>query len=169
MSTSAENSKMALQYIEPTEVELSLDHFTGLNYKNLKTGETFEDIQVKLMFPLSKKDHFLVLFNEDGEIGIIYSLDQLKPEYRQVVDEVLERRYFVPEITQVVKVEEKYRLVHWKVITDRGPMDFYTRTRHDIVVKGTRIYIRDIDYNRYLIRDYKALSTQSQRELSSEI
>src|SRR5690554_3500754 len=111
MSTSAENSKMALQYIEPTEVELSLDHFTGLNYKNLKTGETFEDIQVKLMFPLSKKDHFLVLFNEDGEIGIIYSLDQLKPEYRQVVDEVLERRYFVPEITQVVKVEEKYRLV----------------------------------------------------------
>ncbi|HZK34948.1 MAG TPA: DUF1854 domain-containing protein, partial [Bacillota bacterium] len=111
----------------------------------------------------------LILFNEDGEIGIINSLEELKPSYRQVVDEILENRYFVPEIVEVVKVEEKFRLVHWKVITDRGPMDFYTRTRHDIVVKGTRIYIRDIDSNRYLIRDYKALSNQSQKEISSEI
>ncbi|HZK34013.1 MAG TPA: hypothetical protein VFD33_01720, partial [Bacillota bacterium] len=62
MSMDGQRAGMALEYIEPTEVELFVDRFTGLNYRNLKSGETFEDIQVKLMFPLSNRNHFLILF-----------------------------------------------------------------------------------------------------------
>lgn len=161
--------EMELNFLDPADTEFTIDKFTGLNYKNKATGETFEDVQVKLMFPLTNKNHYLVISHEGRELGIIQNLDDLAPESRRVIDEILEKRYFVPEILQIHSVEEKYRLIHWKVTTDRGPMEFYTRTRNDIIVKGTRVYIRDIDSNRYYIKDHTKLSPQSQRELSSEI
>lgn len=160
---------MELNFLDPSDTELIIDRFTGLNYRNKATGEVYEDIQIKLMFPLTNKNHYLVLFHEGREIGIIQSLDELSHECRRVIDAVLEKRYFVPEIIQIHSVQEKYRLIHWKVTTDRGYMEFYTRTRNDIIVKGTRVYIRDIDSNRYYIKDHTKLSPQSQRELSSEI
>ncbi len=169
MTDKSSEGKMTLDYIDPGQLEFFLDRFTGLNYRNKNTNETYEDIRIRRMFPLSQRDKFLLLSNEEGELGIIYSIDELEPDYRQLLYKVLDDQYFVPEIKSVEKVEEKYRLIHWQVVTDRGPMEFYTRTRNDIVVKGTRVYIRDIDSNRYLIRDHTALSPKSQRELSSEI
>ena len=164
-----ENVQMTLDFLEPSAIELKVDPFMRVKLYNSATQETHEDIEFKMMFPLSNKNGFLVLYHEDREIGVIRDYRELKNDSRKVIEDILGKHYFVPVITQVLNVTEKYRLVHWDVETDRGKLDFYTRTRNDVVVKDNEVYIRDIDSNRYLIKDHTKLSPQSQRELSSEI
>jgi len=164
-----DNTKMQLDFVDPAALELKMDEFKRVCLMNHATGEYFEDVELKLMFPLSNRNRFLAAYKDGREVALIRDFRQMNPGSRQVVAEVLDKHYFIPEIINVRKVEEEYRMIHWYVDTNRGPLDFYTRTRNDVVVKGRRIYIRDIDSNRYLIGDVTKLSPESQREISSEI
>ncbi len=164
-----DNAVMKVDFLNPSSLEFRLDSYMRLNLHNKTTKEIMEDVDLKLMFPLTHRTGYLEIFNGAEEFGVIRDLKELSPKSQKVIEEVLEQRYFVPEITQIRKVIEKYRLVYWEVLTDRGEMNFYTRTRHDIVVKENQVFIRDIDSNRYLIRDITKLSPQDQKELSPEI
>ncbi|MGB4388614.1 MAG: DUF1854 domain-containing protein, partial [Caldicoprobacterales bacterium] len=95
MTDKSSEGKMTLDYIDPGQLEFFLDRFTGLNYRNKSTNETYEDIRIRRMFPLSQRDKFLLLSNEEGELGIIYSIDELEPDYRQLLYKVLDDQYFV--------------------------------------------------------------------------
>ena len=164
-----DNAVMKVDFLNPSSLEFRLDSYMRLNLHNKMTREIMEDVDLKLMFPLTYRTGYLEIFSGAEEIGVIRNLKELSPKNQKVIEEVLGQRYFVPEIIQIRKVIEKYRLVYWEVLTDRGEMNFYTRTRHDIVVKENQVFIRDIDSNRYLIRDITKLSPQSRKELSPEI
>lgn len=161
--------EMTLQFLDPCSVRIQKDQYNKLKYVNKSTGEVFYDVEIKLMFPLSQKAHYIGIYKDNEELGIIDNYRHLNPETRKLVAELMDKQYFIPHITKVLSIEEEFRLIHWKVETNRGPLDFYTRTRNDVVVKGREVYIRDIDSNRYLIRDYTKLDRQSQKNLSSEI
>jgi hypothetical protein len=164
-----DNAVMKIDFLNPSSLEFRLDSYMRLNLYNKTAREIMEDADLKLMFPLTHRTGYLEIFNGEEEIGVIRNLKDLSSKNQKVIEEVLEQRYFVPEITQIRKVIERYRLVYWEVLTDRGEMNFYTRTRHDIVVKENQVFIRDIDSNRYLIRDITRLSPQSRKELNPQI
>ena len=71
----------------------------------------------------------------------------------------------------MLEVTDKYGVLRFRVMTDRGEISFNIRNRHsDIKNLGSnRIIIRDADDNRYEIPDYKALDVKSQRLLFSYV
>lgn len=120
----AKDAHMLLDFIDPAVVELKIDEFKRICFKNRATGQCYEGVEIKLMFPLSNKNRFLAIYKDGSEVALIRDYRQMNPDSRQVVADVLDKQYFIPEITRVRKVEEEYRLIHWHVDSDRGPLDF---------------------------------------------
>lgn len=50
-----ENVQMTLDFLEPSAIELKVDPFMRVKLYNSATQETHEDIEFKMMFPLSKE------------------------------------------------------------------------------------------------------------------
>lgn len=116
-------------------------------------------------FPFSDRRHYIALFEGlKGEIGVIYDPHQLDAESRRVLDQILDRRYFVPIIQRVKWLKEEYSVVYWSVETNLGPRDFACRGLRDAVteLEERRLIITDVDGNRFEIPDYDELSRAAQ-------
>ena len=116
-------------------------------------------------FPLSDPRRFLsVRDSANKEVGLITNPDELDKENRQLVEEDLERRYFMPAVKRIVIAKERFGTVDWTMETDRGICRFTTRNLRENVQRPApgRIILNDVDGNRYDIRDVAALSTESQ-------
>ncbi len=119
-------------------------------------------------FPLSDRRHYVALFDgPTGEIGVIYDPRKLDEDSRTLLDEMLERRYFIPVIERVRSVREEYAVVYWSVETNLGRRDFVCRGLRDSVneLSDGRLLITDVDGNRFEIPDYTVLSRAVQTVL----
>lgn len=152
------------------------DHIT--KYENnlvtltLENGESFEKLEPRRLFPVSRIDNYITLLAEDGkEIAIIRSFDALNKESAEVIRDSINDYYLVPYITQIFSITEKSGTLVWNVETNRGFKSFEIRDRnHDIrVYKDGRIRVRDSDDNRYVIEDYHTLDKHSRHQLISDI
>ena len=99
-----DNAVMKVDFLNPSSLEFRLDSYMRLNLHNKTTKEIMEDVDLKLMFPLTHRTGYLEIFNGAEEFGVIRDLKELSPKSQKVIEEVLEQRYFVPEITQIRKV-----------------------------------------------------------------
>ena len=82
---------------------------------------------------------------------------------RVLLEEELDRRYFVPRITGVKSVKEEFGYQYWDVETTAGPREF---TMNDlssnlIPLKEKQVLLLDIDGNRYLIPDLTRLEAKA--------
>ena len=144
------------------------------NLVNLTTadGKTYEKLEPRRLFPVSRQDSYITLLNEDGiEIAIIKSLADLNPESLDVVQYSLNDYYLVPHISKIFSIAEKNGKTHWVVETERGIKEFDIRNRnHDIrVYKDGRVRVRDSDDNRYVITDYNLLDKHSKNQLIADL
>ena len=117
-------------------------------------------------FPLTRAGHMVAVRDEAGEeLGMIESLPALDAESRRVLAEVLERSYFMPLVTDIHDIREELNVVTWEVETDRGARTFEVRhVLHNIRRMGRRrIVIKDVDGNRYEVRDWLRLPPLAQR------
>lgn len=136
------------------------------------SGEKFENLEPRRLFPVSGLTKYITLLDKDGnEKAIIRTINNLMPESQKVIEECLEQYYLVPKILKVIDTSEKYGIIKWIVNTDRGNKFFEIRNRnHDIkVLYDGRILIRDSDDNRYEITDYKNLDKKSLTHLISYV
>ena len=122
-------------------------------------------VLVMCSFPLSRPQEFVSL--RDGsnrEIGLIERLRDLDPESRRIAEEEIERRYFLPEITAIYRLEGHFGTYDWEVETDRGRRAFVVRGRseHIIQLPPHRVAITDVLGNRYQVKDYTRLDRKSQ-------
>ena len=122
-------------------------------------------LMVMCSFPLSRPRDFVSL--RDGsnrEIGLIEHLGDLDRESRHIADDEIERRYFLPEITAVRKLEGHFGTYDWHVETNRGPRSFVVRGRgeHIVQLPPHRVAITDVLGNRYQIPDTTHLDRKSQ-------
>ncbi|MFO7899799.1 MAG: DUF1854 domain-containing protein [Planctomycetota bacterium] len=116
-------------------------------------------------FPLTHRQRMISVRDSEGaEIGILDDIRRLDPNSRTVVDHELERTYFMPRVTDVLDIEEDLNVVEWDVETDKGPRRFQVRSvRKNVRRFGRRrVVIKDVDGNRYEIRDWTALPRLSQ-------
>ena len=122
-------------------------------------------LKVMCAFPLSKPHEYVSL--RDGanrELGLIEDLKSLDRDSRRIVEEEIERRYFLPEITAIYRLEGHFGTYDWEVDTDRGHRSFVVRGRSEHIVQlpPCRVAITDVLGNRYQISDYAALDRKSQ-------
>jgi len=117
-------------------------------------------------FPLTRPGQMVSIRDEEGdEIGILRGVGGLDPRSRRVMDEELERAYFMPRIRDILDIQEELNVVTWEVETDRGPRHFEVRNvRQNVRRMGNRRFvIRDVDGNRYEIHDWADLPPAAQR------
>jgi hypothetical protein len=129
---------------------------------------SFPKVGVMRAFPLSERNRFYsVRDGGDNEIGLIVSPTDLSAESQNLIDEDLQRRYFVPSVKKIVSAKERFGTVEWAVETDRGVCHFTTQNLRENVQRPTaaRIILNDVDGNRYDIRNLDELSRESQEIL----
>ena len=124
---------------------------------------TYEDVRPVRAFPLGNARRLIGITDADGKhIGLIKDLDDCDAQTRHLLEEELDKRYFIPTVTEVISFKIKMGVHSWEVVTDRGPRVFDVRERDDYrLVPPTRLLIRDVDGNRYEIPDYSALDVKT--------
>lgn len=133
--------------------------------------ESGEEIPVRPMraFPLSDPEHYVVLLDSDGnEVALIEDLVDIHPRPRALLRQELEKSYFLPAIVRVLEITDDFGIQRWEVETDRGARVFEVRSREDLRwVHPGHLIIRDVDGNRYEIKRFEDLDTQSRLKIET--
>lgn len=130
--------------------------------------KVYDRIFLHRAFPFDYPYSYISVLDADSaEIGIITHVDELSEEAAKMLRAELDRKYYTPVIKQILSVKDKFGYSYWKVDTDEGILEF---TLHDtfqslLKVGGSRIFINDIDGNRYEIPDIEALDRASYRKI----
>jgi hypothetical protein len=137
----------------------------------LGDGQMWEGVVPVATFPYSHREEFIRFNDAEGrEIGLLEHLDLLEPASRAVLEEELERRYFVPEIQRIHRLRSRHGVLLLDTTTDRGPRRFEVASRDDIRTQPDgQVLIRDADGNRYRIRNYRLLDPLSRRLLEPQL
>jgi len=154
---------MARLYINSDEARFTKGDFNLVDVE-LIDGTKWHGLEPKRLFPRSGLTKYISLVDADGhEKAIIRDIDALMPESRAVVQESLDEYYLIPKITALLGRQERFGLLKWTVMTDRGEHSFEIRNifRDIKVLYDGRVLIRDSDDNRYEIPDIKKLDSNS--------
>jgi catechol 2,3-dioxygenase-like lactoylglutathione lyase family enzyme len=151
-----------------TADNLYRDTFGILKLKREPEGE---EIAVRPMraFPLSDPEHYVTLLDGDGnEIELIPDLAELPTRPRELLLSELEKSYFLPELVRVHDVTDDFGIQRWEVETDRGPRVFEVRGREDLRwLHPGHLIVRDVDGNRYEVKRFDDLDTNSRLKIES--
>lgn len=134
----------------------------------LADGSRHEGVTPVRAFPIAAPAEGLSLIGQNGhELLWLDHLDQLPADARQLVEEELQVREFVPTIEKIVAVSSFSTPSTWDVETDRGPARLVLKAEEDIRRLGgrTRLLIAGGDGVQFRIADTTALDRQSRRIL----
>jgi len=127
------------------------------------------DVHVLRAFPLSRDDGFYVVRDgKDKELGTIESTHGLSLQSVELLHKSLQNRYFLPQITKIYSIAEKFGTSQWDVETDRGRIGITSKALHEAITElsATRFLIRDNEDNRFEIRDVSQLDEESQKRFA---
>ena len=100
------------------------------------------------------------------DCGLIRRLSDRTEEEQTILRRALALRYFMPKITRVLKVNDRFGFSYFKVETTSGKLEFSVRDPYkSIFVLGRRMIITDADGNRFEIPDVDALEKQDRRKI----
>ena len=131
-----------------------------------------ERIFLSRAFPFDMPYEYISVLDKDKkEIAFIRSLEDFaEPERSRLLHE-LEAKYYTPVIKRIISVKERYGFSFWKTECEFGEKSFTLQDTFRSIVKspsndgGLRIYILDIDGNRYEIPDVEALDRLSYKKI----
>ena len=104
------------------------------------SGERHESVTPVRAFPIGAPDEGLSLVSTEGrELTWVPRLSALPGPLRELIEQELANREFVPEIKRLVKVSTFSSPSTWDVETDRGPAQLVLKGEEDIRrLPGTR-------------------------------
>ncbi|MEI6241013.1 MAG: DUF1854 domain-containing protein [Planctomycetia bacterium] len=127
-------------------------------------GRWHADVDVLRAFPVSAATGPVAIVGaNDAELVWIESLAAMEPGLRQLLEEELARREFLPTIERIVSVSDG-EPAEWSVLTDRGPHRFTVGHADDILrlADGGAVII-DTFGLRYTIPSIARLDGRSRR------
>lgn len=118
-------------------------------------------------FPIAAPADGISLLDAEGhEVAWIDRLHALPDGLRQLIEQALAEREFMPEIQRLHEVSSFATPSTWHVSTDRGEASFVLKGEEDIRrLAGSTLLIADHHGVQYLIRDLKSLDRHSRRLL----
>lgn len=134
----------------------------------IENDRSYLKVHAARAFPLTETDDYIGLLDaiSGREIGMLRSLRDLDPPTRQLVEAELDKRYFIPKITRIIRAKKEFGTVYWDVETDRGRRKFVMRGIRDSMheVEPGRYLINDVDGNRFEVRQLSDLDSRSQSQ-----
>ena len=117
-------------------------------------------------FPVSDPGHWVSILNAEGhEILYIEDLAAIPPDVRQILEEELARREFIPVIRRIFSATPD-EPSHWCVETDRGTVSFQVSSEEDVRrIEPSQASVIDSHGIRYLIPDVLQLDASSRHIL----
>ena len=119
-------------------------------------------------FPFELLWEFIsVLDEEQNEIGIIRRISDFSDEAAELLTTELQRRYYTPIIQRIVSMKERYGFSYWKVITESGEISFTLHDTYRSIIRAGehRLFLFDVDGNRFEIPDTLALDRKSYKKI----
>lgn len=108
-----------------------------------------------------------VLDSDSAEIGLIENVDMLGEENAKLIRAELDRKYYTPVIKQIISTKDKFGYSYWKILTDEGEREITLRDIFQSLLKvgSGRVFVNDIDGNRYEIPDIEKLDSKSYHKI----
>jgi hypothetical protein len=137
-----------------TNFQLSRNNF-GKLVLTTEEGEVHEGVAPVRAFPIQAPDKGISMVLGDGkEVGWIADIAGLPLQVRELVQDELEGREFMPEILSVKQVSSFATPCTWFVTTDRGDTEFTLKGEEDIRrIGATSLLVADNHGIHFLIRD----------------
>ena len=159
-----------VKFLDAANVKIARNSFEELIVE-LPDGTSYTNVEPIRSFPLTDSNKYISLLDDEGkEIGIIRDIKHLPRESAKVLRSELQKRYFMPKITKIHQLEGEFGVTQWVVETNRGPVTFGMRTRYDVVsLENGRVFIKDVDGNRYEIENYHRLDPESITLLETQL
>ena len=132
-----------------------------------EAGAVHEGVSPVRAFPIQAPDHGISMVLGDGkEVGWIDDIAGLPLPIRELVQDELEGREFMPEILTVTRVSSFATPCTWYVRTDRGDTEFTLKGEEDIRrIGATSLLITDNHGINFLIRDMYTIDKGTRRIL----
>lgn len=121
-------------------------------------------VEARYAFALTyPEEHIVLRDGAEREIGVLRALSQLPEPAQNWLRKQLERRYFLPQITAIHGIKERFGSSVWDVDTDRGRALVSTRQMNEALqeIEPGRFLLTDTENTRYEIRDITALDEKS--------
>ena len=130
-------------------------------------GTVCEGVVPVRAFPIAAPGEGIALLSAEGhEAGWIERLEELPAALRQLVEEELARREFMPEILRIRAVSSFATPSTWTIDTDRGATALVLWGEEDIRRLGkSGLLIEDSQGIHFLVRDINGLDSASRRLL----
>ena len=119
-------------------------------------------------FPFELLWEFISVLNEEqNEIGIIRRISDFTDDVGEVLTTELKRRYYTPTVQKILSVKERYGFSYWKVVTESGEVSFTLHDTYRSIIRAgeTRLFLFDVDGNRFEIPDTQALDRKSYKKI----
>ncbi len=132
-----------------------------------ENGDRHTGVTPVRAFPIAAPNEGLSLVNYEGhEVAWIDHLADLPEASRQILEEELASREFVPEIEGITEVSSFACPSTWQVHTDRGTTALILKGEEDIRrLSQSRLLIADTHGIQFLIRDIGKLDRHSRKLL----
>ncbi|MBC3874525.1 cyanophycin metabolism-associated DUF1854 family protein [Undibacterium flavidum] len=149
-----------------TTFQLHRNNFRQLVLTDAQGAEHI-DVRPVRAFPIQSPDAGISLVKENGaEVAWIDHLNDLPEAVRNLIDEELEGREFMPEIAKILSVTSFATPCTWHVQTDRGNTHFVLKGDEDIRRIGKEsLLIADNHGIHFLIRNMFDIDKHSRKIL----
>lgn len=136
---------LSLKFLDPNRLTLSR-HKDGALLLEIKDEVVYIDVTCRLAFPISEPSRFLE-FRDHGNkvIGVIDHVRDLDGKSLDVLEQELERSYFIPRVIEVEEMKSDAGAQRFVVETNRGPATFYVLNPHDDITRLSDGRLRLLD------------------------
>ncbi len=153
-----------LRILDPTKVKV-LD--VRLDTVDIEIeGKVYTNVTPRRPFPYTHPEYVILYDQNDEEIGILKDYRKLDKQSRERLERALDLIYFVPKIRRILGVQTVGRHYRWTVLTDRGVVNFETRTSCARILSDGKVIIKDINGAVYCIENLYKLDPRSLAWLS---
>ena len=131
---------------------------------HLQIEMRFSRVKLRRAFPSEEPYRYIsVAGKDDREIGMIPDIAAFSETQRQILANDLNHRYFMPKISQIDDIKDRFGHTVFSVKTDIGPIRFTVRDvyRNLFRLPDGRVILTDTDGNRYEITAPHALDKKS--------
>lgn len=156
---------MEPDYLNPEEILFSL---SDGGFLMMEQNGKRERAYLSRSFPHDLPYEYIsVSDKEQNEIGILRSLDAFDEATRELLKKELWKKYYVPKIIRIDSISERFGYSYWEVETSGGKRAFSLKDtfRSLMRIGSDRLFVVDVDANRYEIESLRALDRKSYRKI----
>ena len=142
--------------------QLSRDSWKHLELTD-GSGRRYADCTVVPLFPVSTPKEWISILASDGdELACLRDLDSIRQEDRELIEQELAFREFVPQILRVLWVSGTQEPCEWEVETNFGRTKFVLNSEEDVRrVSAWTVHFVDASGGRFRVEDVRTLDSRS--------